>query len=175
MNDLTLDESLLIWKVALESGYIRSSVWVDWADNQILELDSPPFWVLEMSLIDTVEKATLLLCNYSRKIQQDTWNRIECANLYLGFLYLRFERGDLKLEDLLIQAGKFADRRNCKIDCSVFFLLFHEIDSGNYQITVLQKQVGELFEPMVELASSYLSKIPVIESYPVHIDRSIHQ
>ncbi len=65
MNVLTLDESLLIWKVALESEYIRSSVWVDWAENQILELDSPPFWLLEISLIDTVEKATLLLWKQS--------------------------------------------------------------------------------------------------------------
>ncbi len=68
------------------------------------------------------------------------------------------------LEDLLMLAGKFADRGNYKMDCSVFFLLFHEIDSGNYQITILKERVGELFEPMVKLASYYLSKLPAIKS-----------
>jgi hypothetical protein len=164
MNALTLDESLLIWKVALESGYIRSSVWVDWADNKIIELDSPPFWLIEMSVVDTVEKATLLLWKYSRQIQQATWNRIECDELYLGFLYLRFERGDLKLGELLMLAGEFADRINYKIDCSVFFLLFHEIDSGNLTSTILKEQVGELFTPMVELARYFLSQLPAISS-----------
>jgi hypothetical protein len=164
MNVLTLDESLLIWKVALESGYIRSSIWIDWADNQIIELDSPPFWLLEISLIDTIEKATLLLWKQSRQIHQATWNQIECAELYLGFLYLRFERGDLMLEDLLMQAGKFADRINYKIDCSVFFSLFHEIDSGNYKVTILKARVGKLFEPMVKLTNYYLSKLPAIKS-----------
>ena len=88
MNVITLDESLLIWKVALESGYILTPAWIDWADNQILELDSPPLWLLEMSLVDTVEKASILLWKYSRQIHQDTWNRIKCTELYLGFSYL---------------------------------------------------------------------------------------
>jgi hypothetical protein len=164
MNALTLDESLLIWKVALESGYIRSSVWVDWADNKIIELDSPPFWLIEMSVVDTVEKATLLLWKYSRQIQQATWNRIECDELYLGFLYLRFERGDLMLEDLLMLAGKFADRGNYKIDCSIFFLLFYEVDSGSSQINILKERIGELFKPMVKLTRYYLEKLPAIAS-----------
>jgi hypothetical protein len=164
MNVFTLDESLLIWKVALESGYVRSPVWVDWAEKKIIELDSPPLWLLEMSLIDTAKKASILLWKYSRQIHQDTWNCIECRELYLGFLYLQFERGNLKLEELLILAGQFADRINYEIDCSVFFLLFHEIDSGNLTSNILEEKVGELFKPMVKSARYYLSKLPAIGS-----------
>jgi hypothetical protein len=164
MNVFTLDESLLIWKVALESEYIRYPLWVDWADKQIIQLDSLPLWLLEMSLVDTVEKASILLWKHSRQIDQATWNRIECIELYLGFLYLRFERGDLKLPELLMLAGKFADRINYKIDCSVFFLLLSEIDSDNLTNNVLEERVEELFKPMVKLARYYSSKLPAIVS-----------
>ena len=164
MNVITLDESLLIWKIALESGYVHSSIWVDWADKQIIELDAPPLWLLEISLVTTVEKASILLWKYSRQINQVTWNRIECTELYLGFLYLRFKRGDLDLEELLMLAGQFADRINYKIDCSVFFSLLNEIDSIDLTITILKERVEKIFEPMVKLAQYYLSKLPAIAS-----------
>ena len=117
-----------------------------------------------MSIADTVEKATLLLWKHSRQIQQATWNQIEYAELYLGFLYLQFEQGDLKIEDLLMLAGKFADRRNYRIDCSVFFLLLQEIHDDGFKIIALKERVRETFEPMVKLASYYLLKLPAIES-----------
>jgi hypothetical protein len=164
MNVITLDESLLIWKVALESGYVRSSVWVDWADEHILALDSPPLWLLEISVVNTVKKASTLLWKHSSQIRQETWNRIQYTELYLGLLYLRFERGELKIEELLMLAGKFADRINYKIDCSAFFSLLNEIDSGDLKISILEERVRELFKPMVKLAKYYLSKVPAIAS-----------
>jgi hypothetical protein len=164
MNIFTLDESLLIWKVALESGYVLSPVWVDWADKQILDLDSPPLWLLELSVLDTVEKASMLFWRHSRQINQSSWNRIECTELYLGFIYLRFERGDLEPGQLLMLAGKFADRINYRIDCSVFFLLFYKIDGDNLTSNILKERVRELFKPMVKSARYWLSKLPAMVS-----------
>jgi hypothetical protein len=152
----------------LESGsgkWICSSVWVDWADDRILALDSPPLWLLEISVVNTVKKASTLLWKHSSQIRQETGNRIEYTELYLGLLYLRFERGELKLEELLMLAGKFANRINYKIDCSAFFSLLNEIDSGDLKNAILKERVRELFKPMVKLARYYLLKLPAIVSY----------
>ncbi|PSB57532.1 hypothetical protein [Chamaesiphon polymorphus] len=170
MNVLTLDESLLIWTVALESGYIRSSVWVDWAEKQILELDSPPFWLLEVSLANTVEQASILVRKHIKQTHQATWNSIDYNDLYIGFLYLQFERGDLKLAELLMLAGKFADGKNYKIDCSKFFSLFDEIDNSDPIIPSLKERVEELFKPMVKLAKYYRSRLPAIATKGVQFD-----
>jgi hypothetical protein len=166
MNIDALNETLLIWTVALESGYVCSSVWSDWADTHILDLESPPLWLLELSLAQTVEDALFVLHHYGcSQLPQIIWNRIDYAGLYLGFLYLRFKSGELKLEDLLWQAGDRADRSRYDIDCSEFYVLLNEIDGGGPIVPSsqpLEERVTKLFAPMVKLVQQHLFKLPAI-------------
>jgi hypothetical protein len=83
--------------------------------------------------------------------------------LYLGFLYLRYERGDLPMAELLRTGGRYSDGSDCGIDCEAFYLLLNEIDGGgptrpnDRPLTV---RVTELFAPMVESARRCLGLLP---------------
>ena len=163
---LSIDEALLVWSAALESGYVCSALWVDWAYAEILRLASPPFWLLELSSTHTGDEALTVIQQHGcSQLPQDIWNRINYTGLYLGFLYLRFERGELKMEELLYLSGQTADRARCELDCEAFYLLLNEIDGGGPIVPSdrpLLERVAELYAPMVERVRNCLSMLPAI-------------
>lgn len=163
---MSIDEALLVWSAALESAYVRPAPWISWADAEILRLESPPFWLLELSLTHTVDEALTVIWQYGCNcLSPDVWNRIDYTGLYLGFLYLRFERNELKLEELLYLSGQRTDRARYEIDCEAFYLLLNEVDGGGPIIPSdrpLVERVTELYAPMVERVSDYLSTLPAI-------------
>jgi hypothetical protein len=70
-------------------------------------------------------------------------------------LYLRFERGDLTMLDLLMWSGRRADASSFRIDCSEFYVLANEIDGGGPTFPSdrpLAERVAELFAPLAESA-----------------------
>jgi hypothetical protein len=150
-----MDESLLAWTAAIESGFARPAEWVAWADRQIVRLDEPPVWLLDLSLADSANDALTALWPARSRVAQVFWDRLDWTGLYLGFLFLRFERGDLGMLDLLIQAGQKADCANYRIECGTFFLLANEIDGGGPtrpNNRPLTQRVGEVFSPLAEAA-----------------------
>jgi hypothetical protein len=150
-----MDESLLAWTAAIESGFARPAEWVAWADRQIVRLDEPPVWVLDFSLAHSSKEALAVLWPASANVAPALWERLDWTGLYLGFLFLRFERGDLGMLDLLIQAGRRADGANYQIDCATFYLLANEIDGGGPtrpSSRPLAQRVVEVFRPLAEAA-----------------------
>ena len=52
-----MEHSLFVWWAAIDSGFALEPQWVAWADQQILRLDAPPLWILDLSLVHTVREA----------------------------------------------------------------------------------------------------------------------
>ena len=56
---------------------------------------------------------------------------VDESRIYLGCLYLAFERGALSMERLLHEAGDFTDPPSDDVPgCETFYLLLNEIDGG---------------------------------------------
>ena len=164
-----MEHSFWIWTAALESGYLPREEFERWVDGEILRLDAPPKWMLEVSLAASIDEALSALWRaWDSKMQssQSTDYRDgEWGPLYLGFLYLRFERGDLGMADLLSFAGCKADILNCGIPCESFFYLLNEIDGGGPtepSDTPLAARVAEVFAPFVECAGRQLDRLPFV-------------
>jgi hypothetical protein len=90
-------------------------------------------------------------------------------DLYVGFLYLRFERGDLSMAELLNLAGQYSDCSGCEIPCEEFYLLLNQIDGGGPTIPSdrpLPDRVAELFAPMAELARQNFDLLPTRDDQP---------
>jgi hypothetical protein len=150
-----MDELLLAWTAAIESGFARPAEWVAWADRQIERLDKPPVWVIDLSLAHSVKDALALTWPASGRVAPVLWECLDWTGLYLGFLFLRFERGDLGMLDLLTQAGRKADAANYRIDCESFYLLANEIDGGGLtgpSDSPLASRVVEVFRPLAVAA-----------------------
>jgi hypothetical protein len=162
-----MEASLWVWAVALESGYISLSDIVAWADRQVLHVSSPPSWIIDLCLARTPEDAQgLLMAAWYRYLESPGPTRPGSEaydDLYMGFLYLRFQRGDLSMAEMLNLAGRYSDSRGCGIPCEDFFLLLNEIDGGGPTIPSdrpLSERVAELFAPMEETARRHLDLLP---------------
>lgn len=116
-----MEENLLIYAKAIDSGYVSLVDLVAWADQQVLQVDQPPHWLLELCLARTEQEASGALW-MERNRQMGTvgheWpDPARHDDIYLGFLYLRFERGDLTMAELLELAGRYSDAQGCSIAC----------------------------------------------------------
>jgi len=150
-----VNELLLIWIAAIESGFAQPDEWVAWADRQIVRLDEPPVWILDLSLVHSANQALEVLARTTDKVAPNLWDQLDWNGVYLGFLYLRFERGDLTLWELLIQAGEKADCAQFRIDCEEFYLLANEMRGAGPTLLAsrpLMERVSELFEPLAQSA-----------------------
>src|SRR3954447_12654171 len=98
-------EKLWVLAAALESDYITLTDLVTWAEREILHLDSLPSWLLDLCLARTKEDARGgLLSAWDRHMESAGTTRPgfeKHDDLYLGFLFLRFERGDISMAELL--------------------------------------------------------------------------
>lgn len=157
-----MEENLWLLATAVEIEYVSLTDLVAWADRQVLRLESPPSWLLDLSLARTKEDAWgLLLLAWDRHMESVGTSLPgfeEHDNLRVGFLYLRFERGDLSMAELLTLAGQYGDAPGCEVPCESFYLLLNEIDGGPTLPSdrPLDERVSELFAPMAQRARQYL-------------------
>jgi hypothetical protein len=150
-----MDESLLTWIAAIESEYATPQEWIAWADNCIERLDEPPLWVLDLAMQKTHQAAFAVLQPARWRLDKRVWEKVDSTGMIIGFLFLRFERGDVSMLDLLLKAGEISDCANYEVGCETFYLLANEIDRGG-PITPsnepLLNRVTETFRPLAENA-----------------------
>jgi hypothetical protein len=156
------EDAFVVWATALEVGFLALASVKRWADEQILVQDRPPGWLLDLSLASSPKAAAgLLWAGWQQRVEagESTGRLHERAGpLYLGFLFLRHERGDLGMADLLNLAGQRSDVTECGIDCEAFYLLLNEIDGGGPIIPShrpLADRVNEEFAPFAQLAREH--------------------
>lgn len=162
MTDEITRKAFVVWASRVEAGYCSLSDVTQWADEQITARDHPPDWLLDLSLASSLEEAARLLrCGSEQELCSpgDVYPSQRWGELYLGFLFLRYERGELVLAELLKLAGQKSDGTECGIDWSAFYLLLNEIDGGG-PVTPsdrpLSDRVREVFIPFAGLAQKAL-------------------
>jgi len=161
------DDTYVVCLSAVEAGYLTLSDVVRWADQQILSEDRPPGWLLDLSLASTSQTAVnLLRAGWRQQVEAHGCNsqlHERSGQLYLGFLFLRYERGDLGTAELLYLAGQKSDVQECGIDCQAFYALLNEIDGGGPVLPsdrLLADRVKQESAPFAHLTRSYLQLLP---------------
>ena len=136
---LAMEEDLWIYAAALTSGYLSLSDLIAWSKLRALRFQSPPRWLLDLCSSKTQNEAlgTILeVCDQCKEAIGQPWPTHSAHDdLHLGFMYLRFERGDLTLAELLRMSGQYADSSGCDIECEVFYRMLNEIDGGGPTIS----------------------------------------
>jgi hypothetical protein len=160
-----VEEILPVW-AALNAGFVPLTTVKRWADEQIVRLDHPAAWLLDLPLTESADDASALLCRGWSECPvaargDAAWRA--AARLRLGFLYLRFERGDLAMPGLLNLAGRYSDATECGADCSAFYVLLNEIDGGGPIVPSdrpLAERVAERFAPFAAEARATVGQMP---------------
>lgn len=152
---------------ALESGYMPLDTVAGWAQASMEPLDQPPDWLVDLVQVADSERAVSLLWkgwNQSLELSgRPSPLKERSGELYLGFLFLRYEGGELGLQELLKKAGEKSDLKDCGIDCSAFYLLLNEVESRGpttQDDTPFPNRLQKLFAPFAQLARNHLPLLP---------------
>ena len=153
---------------ALESGYLPLDAVAGWAQATMENLDQPPDWLVDLVQVSDSERAVSLLWKGWKQSLELSGRpsplKERSGELYLGFLFLRYEAGHLGLPELLKKAGEKSDLLDCGIDCSAFYLLLNEIDGGGPTLpndSAFPNRLRELFAPFAQLARNHLHFLPI--------------
>ena len=145
-----------VWIAALETGVLSLHDLIQWTDEEIMRLPTPPRWLLELSLatdIDGVRGAWAAVPEGSRSGPLDN---ADPRQLHLGLLYLEHEAGHLSLHELLSKAGYEADPPSAGIpEPEAFYYLLNELDGGGPtrpSNRPLEDRVRELLAPLADKA-----------------------
>ena len=163
-----------LWIVALATQQIPLQIFIKWADLQIMETARPEYWIFDLSLARSRDEAIRVMSEeWSRRSSMPTEQnsrRILEAKLHVGFLFLQFEKGQLKMIDLLCQCGAYADGPGCGwvgVECEAFYLLANEIEGGGptaLSDCPLIERVNELFAPFADVARAAVADLPFSHS-----------
>jgi hypothetical protein len=117
----------IYWLSAAKSGFASSSEWRAWADGEILAVDVPDVWLIELSLartVDDLRRVVMMRADFEERLPD--YVRPD-DNAILGYLWLRYERGDFDLADCLAQAGFAADASSGDVECELFYALLADL------------------------------------------------
>ena len=158
-------ETLQVWIAVIEESYLESSTCVAWADREIQSAAPVPPWLLDLCYASDRETTLSHLCAGLRDLcawPQQAWPH-DHTSLRLGMMWLRHERGDLTLPELLSGAGAVADVANYgSPGCEAFYFLLNEIDGrgppwpGSAPVA---ESAAELFAVHTALARESLVKL----------------
>jgi hypothetical protein len=152
-----------VWLPALQSGLISLGDLVAWADAQILDLTEPPYWLIELSLSNDMEgffKAWSVAKPFEFCDQMDPHQFSK--KIQLGMLFECYLIGQLLINDLLLEAGKWVDpsRPSDVPECEVFFALLNEIEGAQTPDPKVIAEVHQIFAPLHQLALLLLPLLP---------------
>ena len=124
---------------AVRSEFVTSEVVANWATARLDTLTRIPSWFSDLCWCVTKDETLGALWDgihaqhsavADKGLPQPESGPAPVA-LYFGFLYLRFERGDINAATLLDDAGDRADASGwSQPECETFYMLLNEIDGG---------------------------------------------
>jgi hypothetical protein len=147
--------------LSIESGYTKDIDNIHgWAEAIIDIADKPSLWIIELYDSETLEDVLAVLMTAINKDSSSFENvSIDWIEIYLGFLYLRFKKGEFDVLSLLLKCGEKTDSSNYKIDCSYFYSLLNKLTkknlSQNKKKSILQ-EIDSVLQPMAKISINTL-------------------
>ena len=141
-----------LWLAAGESGFASKSDWQEWADKQIASVPCPPLWLIDLSTTNDRDGLWKALPPAIDAEEHAGFERESISEAVLGYLWLRYERGDIDLQTCLSLAGRHADAYETSIECERFYSLLNRLEESSTGKSAVKHEVETLFGPFVVLA-----------------------
>lgn len=126
----------------LKSGLVDFERLGAWADAQVLQLETPPTWLLELCLARRAEEALQALAESSAPPgSSDADAEIEEA---VACLFLSYRRGDCTWARFLGAAGACLDAANGRWTCESVYAWLNELEQGGFSPELERTQCAEM-------------------------------
>lgn len=140
---------IVYWLAAARAGFAGPADWRHWADKIVIALSKPPSWVLDLSLATDTKDLERIVAEVVSKIPKSAPTSMDDA--ILGYIWWRYERGDLPLRHCLQMAGEAADAGGARISCERVFDLLKKLEAGISE-ELIKGRASELFAPLQQMA-----------------------
>ena len=124
--------------LAIEAECLTYRHYIPWADGVIAWLDQPPLWICDLSTIKYRPDALRVIREFLGTEPFEQFNT--STEEYLGFLWIRYERGELSWATFLKEAGGYSDCGNSGIDCEYFFSMLNDLEEAEFRSNVEARQ-----------------------------------
>ncbi|MBW4683288.1 MAG: hypothetical protein KME19_24855 [Microcoleus vaginatus WJT46-NPBG5] len=115
-----------------------------WADEIIMAMDRPPYWVLEIATIKYFPKAVGVINEFVCSEPFEYFNGEEYTDEYVACLFLRYKRGEIGWATFLNEAGLFTDADNGHRYCEYFYHRLNILEDNEYSKVIQQSQRVEI-------------------------------
>jgi hypothetical protein len=156
-----------VWIATLEEGYFTGPACATWAERELLAASPVPSWLVELTYATEAREALPPLHAGARALAASVVEigPYEHTSLRLGLMWIRHERGELRLAEVLSRAGALTDARNYDApSCEAFYARLNEIERlrpGDADCAPATAAVRDLFAPHVALAREALRHLEV--------------
>ena len=155
----------------IEARLIWYQHYYPWADEIIVALDNPPYWILEIATVKYFPKAVEIINEFVNSDPIESFDT-EYESGFVACLFLRYERGEISWATFLTDAGCFTDSYDGEEDCSYFYNLLNLIGDSGYSKTIEEAQkvaieeeyaiaisrVREAYNPFQQYFRQYVSE-----------------
>jgi hypothetical protein len=143
--------------LAIDAGCLTYRDYIPWADAVIARLDRPPVWICNLSTIKYRPDALRVVRDF---VFSEPFEPASAApEDYLGFLWIRYERGEISWATFLSEAGRYSDASSVAIECEYFYSILNELEQSEFDSGLENRQReevrGRLGEALARTRSFY--------------------
>ena len=153
----------------IESRLIWYKHYYGWADEIIMAMEKPPYWVLEIATVKYYPQAAQIVREFVYSEPFEAFDDEQYANEYVACLFLRYRHGAISWATFLDEAGKFTDAHNGHLHCEAFYGTLNILEDNEYSKHIEQSQREEIetefAKPIVTMSSLFRSFLEYFRQY----------
>jgi hypothetical protein len=147
--DASVPDKRFVLRLAtmVESRLVWYEHFAPWADELIMKLDAPPYWLLELSTTQYQPDAARILRDEADSPpfeSDDVEDRNDRVDEYVACLFLRYRRGELSWASFLRETGMYLDSANGRRACEDFYSLLTDLEHHEYAKELERTQRAEI-------------------------------
>ncbi|MBP1960830.1 hypothetical protein [Paenibacillus aceris] len=134
--------------IMLKSRLIWYKHYFLFCDEIIENMDRPPYWIIELAEKKYIGDAVKIVNTYAFSEPFETYPD-SLPDLYVGCLFIRYERKEISWASFLKESGDYADGEGyfaLKHDCEYFYHMLNEYEDNEFSIQLEQKQAEDIKE-----------------------------
>lgn len=157
------------WIGAVHSKFAEASEWRYWADLEIEKSESPPYWIIALSLASSEDEFKQALAEQLEAEVCEAGRTIYYSDASLGYIYWRYKLGRLSFAEFLSNAGYDADCGHSDLEPESVYEILNELEkrqASSLSYDDLVAKSDELFRPYWEVAKQQWSVLGLAEPTP---------
>lgn len=157
------------WIAAVHSRFAEASDWRQWADSEIEKSESPPYWVIALSLAASEDEFKQALAEQLETEVRETGRTIYYSEASLGYVYWRYKLGRLSFAEFLSEAGYDADCGHSDLDPESVYAILNELEkrqASSLSYDDLIAKSDDLFHSYWEVAKQQWSVLGLADPTP---------